>query len=181
MSDLMKAGQTVTETTCRIDGCEDVTGVPGTARGLCSKHYNRWRRYGDVNAVHKGSPGAGPEHHSWKGANAGYAALHNRVYRSRGKASGCEHCGADDPAAAYEWAMIHGTDGTDVMEYISLCRPCHRTYDLGKLSLAQRQQLRGRVAAGESMASLAREFGIHPSVISRGLSPSAPKWQTPTA
>jgi hypothetical protein len=24
-----------------------VTGVPGTARGLCSKHYNRWRRYGD--------------------------------------------------------------------------------------------------------------------------------------
>lgn len=33
--------------TCYIDGCDGETGVPGTARGLCSKHYNRWRRTGD--------------------------------------------------------------------------------------------------------------------------------------
>ena len=35
--------------TCSIDGCEGVTGVPGTARGWCSKHYNRWQRHGDPN------------------------------------------------------------------------------------------------------------------------------------
>ena len=28
--------------TCSVDGCEGVTGVPGTARGYCNKHYNRW-------------------------------------------------------------------------------------------------------------------------------------------
>lgn len=32
--------------TCSVDGCEGVTGVPGTARGLCSKHYNRLLRHG---------------------------------------------------------------------------------------------------------------------------------------
>lgn len=33
--------------TCSVDGCEKVTGVKGTARGWCSKHYNRWLRNGD--------------------------------------------------------------------------------------------------------------------------------------
>jgi hypothetical protein len=41
----------MSERTCSVieDGkrCEGVTGVPGTARGLCSKHYNRWLRHGD--------------------------------------------------------------------------------------------------------------------------------------
>jgi len=40
------------ERTCSVeesDGtpCDGITGVPGTARGMCSKHYNRWRRNGD--------------------------------------------------------------------------------------------------------------------------------------
>ncbi len=32
---------------CRIDGCTGTTGVPGTARDLCSRHYGRWQRWGD--------------------------------------------------------------------------------------------------------------------------------------
>lgn len=32
---------------CSIDGCTNPTGVPGTARGLCSKHYSRLRTHGD--------------------------------------------------------------------------------------------------------------------------------------
>lgn len=161
---------------CSVDECDGITGVPGTAKGLCNKHYNRFRRHGDVTTVKKGSPGVGPAHHSWKGADASYTALHNRVYRKRGKASCCEQCATD--RGPYEWAMMHGTDGTNVDEYISLCRPCHRTYDLGRLSLDQRQQIRDRVSAGEKPTALAREFGVHPSVVSRGLNPDAPKWQT---
>ncbi len=37
----------MTERTCSIDGCERPTGVPGTARGWCSRHYGRWQRWGD--------------------------------------------------------------------------------------------------------------------------------------
>jgi hypothetical protein len=170
----------MSERTCSVieDGkrCEGITGVPGTAKGMCSKHYNRFRRYGDVTTVRKGGPGAGSGHHSWKGAEASYTALHNRVYRARGKASRCEQCGTG--RGPYEWAMLHGTDGTNVDEYISLCRHCHRTYDLGRITLEQREQIRRRVAAGESQASLAREFGINRSVISRGLSATSPKWGT---
>lgn len=161
-----------------LDGtkCDGVTGVPGTAKGLCMKHYNRFRRYGDVHAVHKGSPGKGSAHHSWKGDQASYTALHNRVYRARGKASCCEQCSTDK--GPYEWAMRHGTDGTDVNEYVSLCKPCHRLYDLGRLTIGQREEIARRVADGETQISLAREFKVHPSVISRGLDPDAPKWQT---
>jgi hypothetical protein len=33
--------------TCKIDGCDGATGVPGTARGWCMKHYRRWSLHGD--------------------------------------------------------------------------------------------------------------------------------------
>lgn len=162
-----------------LDGikCEGITGVPGTAKGLCSKHYNRQRRYGDVHFVKPhGGPGRGADHPNWKGADASYTALHNRVYRARGKASCCEQCGTG--RGPYEWAMKHGTDGTDVNEYVSLCKPCHRLYDLGRLTVGQREDIARRVFAGESQTALAREFGVHPSVISRGLDPAVAKWQT---
>lgn len=124
-------------------------------------------------------PGKGAAHHSWKGAEGSYTALHNRVYRARGKADHCERCGKDDPGVRYEYAQVHGTDGTDVhAHYIPMCQPCHRAYDLGRLTLEQREEIRQRVAAGESQRSLAREFDIHPSVISRGLSAASPKWGT---
>lgn len=32
---------------CLIDGCDRDSGVPGTARGYCRAHYNRWQKYGD--------------------------------------------------------------------------------------------------------------------------------------
>lgn len=31
---------------CSVHGCENVAGVPGSARGLCRAHYRRWQRYG---------------------------------------------------------------------------------------------------------------------------------------
>jgi hypothetical protein len=34
---------------CRIEGCVNDAGVPGSAMGLCRAHYRRWQRYGDEN------------------------------------------------------------------------------------------------------------------------------------
>jgi len=36
---------------CRIEGCHGAAGVPGTARGLCTKCYQRERRNGDPTVV----------------------------------------------------------------------------------------------------------------------------------
>lgn len=33
--------------TCRADGCDIPVPAPGGARGLCAKHYKRWKLYGD--------------------------------------------------------------------------------------------------------------------------------------
>lgn len=166
------------ERICSVPDCTGITGPPGTAKGLCNKHYNRLRRHGDVSTVlpNRG-PGQGPTHPLWKGAEASYKALHRRVYRARGKAAECVQCHAG--GRKYEWATLHGTDGTDVRQYIPPCIPCHRTYDFARLTLEQREQIRVRVAAGaESQSAIARELGIHPSVVSRGLNPDARKWQT---
>ena len=32
---------------CRVKGCDDLTGGPGTARGWCSSHYTKWYTHGD--------------------------------------------------------------------------------------------------------------------------------------
>lgn len=32
---------------CLIEGCDGIAGKPGTARGWCSVHYQRWQRHGD--------------------------------------------------------------------------------------------------------------------------------------
>ena len=41
---------------CRVDGCEKPTGVLGTAKGLCSAHYNRQRRHGSLELPQRPTP-----------------------------------------------------------------------------------------------------------------------------
>lgn len=70
----------------------------------------------------------GDRNHMWKGANAGYQALHLRVEQERGDLIGCTRCGQSDPAASYEWANQTG-DYANTSDYERMCRPCHRTFD----------------------------------------------------
>lgn len=32
---------------CKINGCERLAGVPGSGRGWCGAHYQKWQKYGD--------------------------------------------------------------------------------------------------------------------------------------
>lgn len=76
--------------------------------------------------------------------NPGYGAMHDRVTRLRGLAREhtCSHC--DKPAA--HWAYNHSSDdereafvsgynipySTDTNDYMPLCVPCHKAFDLGR-------------------------------------------------
>jgi hypothetical protein len=40
----------VEQRTCKVEGCTDPGNLPGTARGMCGRHYYRWQTYGDPNA-----------------------------------------------------------------------------------------------------------------------------------
>lgn len=72
---------------------------------------------------------AGPANHMWRGADAGYQALHLRVAAERGKPSHCEWCGATK--GRFEWANLTG-DYVDVLDYERLCASCHRFYDAAR-------------------------------------------------
>ena len=61
---------------------------------------------------------------AWKGNDAGYMALHGRVYRKLGPARTCPW-GHKGP---YEWAHRLGDQG-DNDEYVSMCLFCHRSFD----------------------------------------------------
>lgn len=71
---------------------------------------------------------SGPRNHKWKGDNATYSTLHQRVSRYRGTPSKCEKCGTTDPCATYDWANMTG-DYHNVNDYKRLCRSCHWSND----------------------------------------------------
>ena len=72
----------------------------------------------------------GEKNCNWEGDNVGYRALHNWVSNQKGKAKICEHCELDDPKRRYHWANIDHKYLRVLEDYISLCVPCHRKYDL---------------------------------------------------
>lgn len=71
----------------------------------------------------------GSANSSWKGADAGYKALHLRVAARRGKPSRCERCGTT--RGRFEWANLTGKYD-DVNDYERMCVSCHRKYDAAR-------------------------------------------------
>jgi hypothetical protein len=66
----------------------------------------------------------GAKNTTWKGAAAGYQALHIRVRVARGSPLICARCGKP----AHDWANLTGRY-EDVADYAAMCRSCHRRYD----------------------------------------------------
>ena len=71
---------------------------------------------------------SGAANHAWRGAAAGYKALHLRVATVRGKPSRCAACERTDDEYKYEWASLT-KDYANVYDYVRLCVPCHRRFD----------------------------------------------------
>jgi len=67
----------------------------------------------------------GQKNHAWKGADAGYQALHLRIYSVKGRPGRCVECGTTEKC---EWANKTG-NYHDVEDFQSMCRSCHRIYD----------------------------------------------------
>lgn len=88
--------------TCSIEGCDGRAGVPGTARGYCSKHYNRLLRYGDPlhDVSRKGIP------HSAAHNAAVSAALAGRKLSPEHVASFTTHGRSQDPNYGRYKAMM---------------------------------------------------------------------------
>ena len=121
---------------CKIDGCEQLH----QARGYCKKHYTRWLRHGDPLANFT----IGEAHPQWAGTAATYRAVHKRLDRLRGLASGyaCVDCGQP----AHHWSYDNTSDqeristeghpySPDLAAYSPRCQPCHVRFDRPRKSL----------------------------------------------
>ena len=86
------------------------------------------RRHGiDARVAAKRDQG-GSKNHAWKGAAAGYAALHLRVQSLRGRPRKCEVCGSTSRRRVYDWANLTGAYD-DPFDYKRMCRSCHAKHD----------------------------------------------------
>jgi hypothetical protein len=75
----------------------------------------------------------GPKNPAWKGAEAGYAAIHVRNQKAFTPPDEhrCEHCDAPEDGQRHHWAFLrHPERHTEVREdYAYLCAPCHARLD----------------------------------------------------
>lgn len=120
---------------CSVDGCGRSDRV---VFGMCSMHYQRWKKHGAVDVVLPAP--SGPSNGAWR-RHVSYKSAHHRVWKARGKAY--EHnCECGYPAE--HWAYDHldeneltgenrgytTTYSTDPAHYIAMCVTCHKNFDL---------------------------------------------------
>jgi hypothetical protein len=117
---------TIIKAPCSVEGCD--TGT--YARTWCWKHYQRWRRYGDVLTVRKkgGEGQLGFDHAEYR---VSYFTSHQWINRNFPRVGRCEYCAATSRATHYACARhIYTRNRADWFE---LCVPCHRTFDRSAL------------------------------------------------
>lgn len=68
---------------------------------------------------------SGENNSTWRGDDAGYTAVHGRVYRAKSKATSCLF---GDHPGPFDWANLLG-DYPDTADYAQMCRSCHAGYD----------------------------------------------------
>ena len=98
----------------------------------------------------------GDAHFRWKADAVSYTGLHHWVRWHKGAPKKCEHCGATD--RPLQWANVSHEYQRDLDDFIGLCVPCHRKYDLGPRIAAQAAEIQRVVA----------EAQIHPTYQRRG-------------
>lgn len=89
--------------------------------------WNLMRRHGVKARTAAKREQRGADNHSWKGDDAGYAAMHLRVQELRGKPSRCAMCDTVE-ARRFEWANLTG-DFSNPYDYVRLCTSCHHRLD----------------------------------------------------
>lgn len=89
-----------------------------------------------------------------KKENPGEVALHQRVYRARGKAR--EHPCVDCEGPATEWSRIHGRDGKDVKDYEPRCKKDHHAYDRANWEAGIARRDTANISKAATRTNLAR-------------------------
>ena len=69
---------------------------------------------------------------NWKGDSVGYPGIHAWVRKILGQPHVCAHC-KTNKKRMYHWANVSGSYKRDIKDWVRLCVPCHRQFDLNKI------------------------------------------------
>jgi len=73
----------------------------------------------------------GEKSYLWKGDGVGYRAFHSWVKRHKGEATFCHFCGkVKTKPKEIQWANKSHKYLRKLTDWISLCVPCHKKYDI---------------------------------------------------
>lgn len=102
---------------------------------------------------------------NWRGSDVGKLALHDRVFKLRGRASShpCLGISSHCTIRAKQWATLHGTDGLDpYRDYVPLCLMCHVYYDrprrIKKLTPDKVSEIKQLLREGVTRKEIARSY-----------------------
>ena len=132
---------------CSIENCNDIA----ICKSYCSKHYRRWKKYGNPNTKHSmkgksyeeiygnnsnkirkrhsiGMIGKliGDKNPNWKGNDVGYYGIHLWVKKNKKRPKKCSHCKKNKKLVL---ANKSGKYKRDLKDWIYLCYKCHLKYD----------------------------------------------------
>lgn len=111
----------------------------------------------------------GSNHYAWKGEDVGYWALHDWVYKKRGKPGRCEHCGEVNKKIC--WANKSHEYKREMGDWLALCTPCHRKYDgFNKLSDKMIIDINKLYSSGEyTQKQLGEKYSVNRGTIAKYL------------
>lgn len=75
---------------------------------------------------------SGKNHYKWKVEGIGYRGIHSWIEKALGKPNKCLVCGIEDIGRRYHWANISKQYKRDVGDWMRLCVPCHKKYDMSR-------------------------------------------------
>ena len=79
--------------------------------------------------VFKKGQTAGEKNVNWKGRGASYVSKHMWMSYHFGTPMYCEHCNTTKKRM-YHWANVSGEYKREKSDWLRLCVPCHKRYDL---------------------------------------------------
>ncbi len=71
----------------------------------------------------------------WKGSMSKYRDLHSWVVKELGQPNSCSRCGKEGTGRKMHWANKSHEYKKELSDWIRLCVPCHKAYDLDKITV----------------------------------------------
>lgn len=142
--------------------------VKGEPVRYLKAHHHRGKIVSEATRLKISAAISGEKGGHWRGANAGYRALHSRLSQLNPKTGRCEQCGHEGET---QYALIHGhTYSAARDDYRELCVRCHVRYDVRvyrRFSDDDIRAIRAAIASGATQTAVASQFGVTNSAIAR--------------